>query len=161
MELEYNEGAYCLFAGAYAKVYTLSDEKGNVFYVGCTTQSVPNRLSQHITAARSGIQNNIEKNAIIKSLDYKVRAQIVDMIWVTSRRSKDLIHKAKEFERNWIIRFHQMGYNLCNKGVLKNIYGLPKTINVEKVGQIFESTDKGNNVVVIKEALSEVKETVK
>lgn len=60
MELK---GQYTKFACAYAKIYTLSDQSGNVFYVGCTVREVHERLSQHIQEAKKDHYRNQLKTA--------------------------------------------------------------------------------------------------
>lgn len=160
MEQEYKEGAYCKFFGAFAKIYTLSDKDGNVFYVGCTTKSITLRLAQHISEAKCNKSYaNSKKNAAIRDIDYCVVAQIVDMRWVTGNKSNMLTKGARDLEKNWILKFHGMGYDLCNRFILRGVVKKPKSIN-ETVGQIFESRNSGNSVVVIKESVSNAIETV-
>lgn len=112
---------YCDFYGAWAKIYTLADHSGNVFYVGATTSTVANRVAQHISECRlvnhsKYASPNKRKVEHIRSLDFKVTATIVDMIWVTAHRKKDLIHKrlVKDLEKSWIEKYFELGYSLVN-----------------------------------------------
>ena len=158
----YKVGAYCKFFGAFAKIYTLSDESGNVFYVGCTTHNVLSRLAQHISEARSDKTGNRSKNDRIRSLNYKIVIQIVDMKWYTSNAFKHLCPMAKGLEKEWILKFHYMGYQLCNKAVLRKLFDKPKPIKKEYIGQSFVSSCSKDNGFLFTElkdsVLSEEKE---
>jgi hypothetical protein len=115
------EFPYCEFFGAYAKIYTLSDENDNVFYVGSTVKRLETRLAQHISnAKRNKKYGNKRKDDIIRKLNYKIMATIVDMLWVTAQREKDLKHKADSLERKWIQKYASLGYDLCNSRFLIN-----------------------------------------
>jgi hypothetical protein len=106
---------YCNFFGTYTKIYTLSDENGNVFYVGSTTTRLEIRLANHITVAKKNKSSgNKRKDAHIRKLNYKITATIVDMIWVTADRKKDLTHKADKIEKQWIDKYLSLGYALLN-----------------------------------------------
>lgn len=165
MEKEYAIGAYCDFFGAYAKVYTLSDENGNVFYVGCTLQKMETRIAGHIyEASGNKPSTNQKKNSVIKSLNYKVVVKIVDMLWVTAstRKSAARQREVKTLESEWILKFYNLGYDLCNKrGIPK--FNLPtKGFTPEFVGQTFLTTETG--LIGIKKLLeeeSEIKEPVR
>lgn len=110
-----SEYPYCEFYGAYAKIYTLSDESGNVFYVGSTVKRLEIRLAQHISNAKCNKKyGNKRKDELIRNLDYKITATIVDMLWVTAQREKDLKHMADKLERQWIQKYASLGYDLCN-----------------------------------------------
>lgn len=156
MEKEYPIGAYCKFFGAYAKVYTMSDDKGNVFYVGCTVKSVENRTAQHISEARTGAAySNKKKNEIIKSLNFKIVVKIVDMLWVTGSKAQKTMSQTNELENMWIIKFHNLGYELCNRRRIKNAFPKIKP-NPEFIGQTFIT--KANKKKEIEILESEVKE---
>lgn len=106
---------YCEFYGAYAKIYTLADENGNVFYVGVTTMRLETRLANHISVAKNNKSfGNKRKDAHIRKLNYKIVATIVDMVWVTSGVKKDLVHHADKLEKEWIEKYRALGYSLFN-----------------------------------------------
>jgi hypothetical protein len=110
-----SEFPYCYFFGAYTKIYTLADENGNVFYVGSTTMRLEARLANHISVAKNNKSyGNKRKDAIIRKLNYKITATIVDMIWVTADRKEDLTHKADDIEKQWIDKYLSLGYKLVN-----------------------------------------------
>lgn len=114
-------GEYCNFHGAYAKIYTLSDTSGNVFYVGCTIQDLIIRLRMHLSNARaSNGTTNRKKDRIIRELNYKVVINMVDSIWVTGDNKKLLHHKGRFLESEWILKFHTIGHRLTNINFLKS-----------------------------------------
>jgi hypothetical protein len=135
----------CNFFGAYAKIYTLSDDLGNVFYVGCTVKRLEVRLAQHISNAKLNKKyGNKRKDEHIRSLNYKITATIVDMLWVTAQREKDLKHKADNLERKWIQKYASLGYDLCNGRYLvtsKNAIQEP-----EYIGKAINVTSGSDNV---------------
>lgn len=119
--MEYWKGSFCMFYGAFAKIYTLSDEYGNVFYVGCATQDLAIRLKLHLTNARAcNGTTNRKKDRLIRALEYKVVIKEVDSIWVTGSDRKYLHHKARHLESDWILKFHLMGYKLTNINFLRS-----------------------------------------
>jgi hypothetical protein len=116
------EKTYCNFYGAYAKIYTLSDFSGNVFYVGCTVNPIDLRLQSHLNGARSLNPNtskyssNSSKSIKIREMEFNVAITIVDMKWVTSEfDGADAIKKAFELEKEWIKKYIDLGYSLCNR----------------------------------------------
>lgn len=165
MEKEYEIGAYCDFFGAYAKVYTLSDENGNVFYVGCTLQKMETRIGGHIyEACGNKPSTNQKKNSVIRSLNYKVVVKIVDILWITAstRKSAARQREIKVLEAEWILKFYNLGYDLCNKRGIPKFCLPAKEFKPEFIGQSFLTSETG--VVGIKKTLeeeSEVKESVK
>lgn len=120
MEQEYKDGDHCKFFGAYAKVYCLLDQFGNVFYVGCTTRDFLTRVLQHMSNARqfNGTTNK-KKDRIIRNLNYCVTAIVIDTKWVTGDKFKDLVFKATDLEAEWIVRLHKNGHKLCNTNILR------------------------------------------
>lgn len=98
----------------FAKVYTLSDENGNVFYVGCTTRDIKLRLACHITEAKMNTVGNAIKNAFIRSLDYKVLVTLIEEKFVTGGKAYDAVHRAKDLEYKWMLEFINRGCVLCN-----------------------------------------------
>lgn len=112
--LGYTERNYSNFFGAYAKVYTLSDKDGDVFYVGCTVHELEKRVAAHISEARSG-KGNKRKAARIVQADLEVYATIVEIKWVTERSAVDALMKMASIEKKWISKYMDLGYNLCNK----------------------------------------------
>lgn len=113
-----------------AKIYTLRDKDNNVFYVGCTTGSLQKRLAHHLSSARSGNNYNSSKSAMIRSLNFLVRIEISQALWVAGntrhRASKDLWI----LERKWIDRYRDLGHTLCN-----DEYRQPQSISRGKVPQ--------------------------
>lgn len=167
MEKEYAIGDYCDFFGAYAKVYTLSDQNGNVFYVGCTLQKMETRIAGHIyDACGNKYSTNQKKNSVIRSLNYKVVVKIVDILWVTAstRKSAARQREIKVLEAEWILKFYNLGYDLCNKRGIPKFSVPAKDFKPEFIGQTFLTTESG--LAGIKKILeenpeSDVKESVK
>jgi hypothetical protein len=133
---------HCEFYGAYAKIYTLSDESGNVFYVGVTTMRLETRLANHISVAKNNKSyGNKRKDAHIRKLNYRITATIVDMIWVTAGVKKDLVHKADNLEKEWIDKYLALGYKLFNGREIT-----PKKViqlEPEFIGKTFNVTSEG------------------
>lgn len=127
---------YC----GYGKIYTLSDKAGNVFYVGCTMATMRNRMAAHITQAkRNRHGTNRRKNEIIAGLNFEIVATIVDLIWITANCHKLFTnYKFKEAEKKWIKKYSSLGYDLCNREVIKKKENM---ITHEYVGQTFISKD--------------------
>lgn len=149
MTEEYAEGTYCKFFGAFAKIYTLSDESGKVFYVGYTV-NIESRLSTHISEARANKKSsNQMKNEIIRSLNYNIVVKIVDMLWVTGRKGKAAIHNARGLEKEWIEKFFDLGYDLtkCRRGIKI----LKKHSQKEFIGQTFRSKSISGSKIEISE----------
>jgi GIY-YIG catalytic domain len=137
---------YCL----YGKVYTLADKSGNVFYVGCTTMTVEQRLCQHISEAkRNSKGTNTRKNLIISKLNYEIVATIVDMVWLTSSRSRLSGQRINKIEKKWIEKYVALGYELCNRDVYKKRQLASKK---EFVGQVYST--KGDKIIIQSEALN-------
>lgn len=156
MEDQELDGSYCKFFGAFAKVYTLSDESGNIFYVGCTTSNIQLRTAQHLSEARTNARyGNKKKNDLIKSLNFKIVVKIVDMLWVTARKSSDTIRQTTELENSWIVKFHSLGYDLCNRRRIKGLFPQRVEPRREFVGQTFVTTTNRKKEIEILE--SEVK----
>lgn len=152
-EKEYKDGSYCSFYGAYAKIYTLADSDGNVFYVGCTTD-LERRISGHLVEAKcDGKMTNHRKNEIIRSLNYQVVVKIVDMLWVTGSKQYRLVHRAKTLEKTWIRKFIDLGYDLCNRRI--GLVSSPKT-EKQYVGQTFHTERINESEIRIKEASVEL-----
>lgn len=139
---EWHDYPYCSFYGAWAKVYTLADDKGNVFYVGVTTHTMKQRLANHLSEAKSAYAkskgNARPKCLHIVNLNYKVKATIIDRMWVTASRSQDLIMQGcKDLEEEWIKKYADLGYELLNGSSIKKRIPPPS----EKIGSVFISTN--------------------
>lgn len=108
---------YCPFFGGFAKVYVLSDENGNVFYVGCCLRDLSQRLKSHLVEAKgtNSTATNHKKNAIIRSLDYHVLITEIDRMWVTSIKPSWALIKSRDLEYAWINHYRSMGYEMCNR----------------------------------------------
>lgn len=129
----YEEGAYCDFMGAYAKVYTISDPAGVVFYVGVTTRKMEDRIAGHISQCKNGYGSD-RKIKLFKKYDYNVTFAIVEMFWVAGRSPLDMLNRARPIEKGWIKKYRELGYDLVN--------GKPRTITKrykpEAVGTTYE-----------------------
>jgi hypothetical protein len=99
----------CLFA----KVYTLSDLNGDVFYVGITTGTLERRLTAHLCDARIG-KGNAKKNERIILCQFKPKISQVDIMYVTGYNSSMAMNKARFLEYEWICRFRDQGMDLAN-----------------------------------------------
>lgn len=102
------------FYGAFANIYTLSDEQGNVFYVGMTTQEASARLQNHLVEARSDNGNNKKKNEIIRSLNYKIIATVHYSFWITGSTQRMALIRGEAIEKQWILKYINNGCALCN-----------------------------------------------
>lgn len=151
-------GPYSTFFGAYAKIYSLSDEKGNVFYVGCTGHQMSKRLQSHISEAKSNHNyTNQRKNNFIRSLDYKVVATVLDMVWVTGRKCTDALGPARDIEKEWIDKYTSLGYDLCNAKKRTNKIHIKEP---EHIGQVFKFDGKAVKEAKISKAGDKVNTTV-
>ena len=98
-----------------AYVYVLTDMDKNVFYVGCTTQTLTNRLLGHLNAAKKNYPyTNIAKNEKIRSLDFNVLIKEVDCVTVKAISSKKAILLAEKLEHQWIVKIYTSGIMLFN-----------------------------------------------
>lgn len=109
-EYEYNN-----FYGSYAKVYTLSDNNGNVFYVGCTVLDMVTRFRGHLSEAKNCTSAYNVKSSHIRSLNYKVIATIVEIKWVTGTCATHAQKKLLKDENKWIKTYINLGYKLLNR----------------------------------------------
>lgn len=154
MPEEYEEGTYCDFFGAFAKIYTLSDESGKAFYVGCTV-NLEARLATHLSEARANKKSsNQRKNEVIRSLNYNIVVKIIDMEWVTGRKGITAIHKARGLEKEWIDRFIDLGYDLTNRN--RGLKFLKHHVKKEFIGQTFRTKSITGNKIEISEVPNEI-----
>lgn len=142
----------------YAKVYTLSDENGNIFYVGCTVQPIEKRLVMHLSEARSSRAGNMRKHEIIRSLNYSVVITVLDMKWVTAKKPSWAHAQTKTWEHEWVLKIHALGYDLCNRVVNKKSFRSKKEAKPEFVGQAFVSKPISDKVIQVLERESKEKE---
>lgn len=135
-------GQYSTFVGAFAKIYILSDSSGNVFYVGCTTQRIEQRVKQHIAEAKYCYPNtNKKKGKIIRDCGYNVIATIVHLFWVTANKTKNLRYCTKHIEKDWIEKYRLLGYELTNRSISdKKSKARPQP--KEFIGQSFQFSNK-------------------
>ena len=119
---------------AIAKIYTLSDVLGNVFYVGCTIGSLEQRLKNHLSDSKGQLRRfmNQEKNTKIRALEYKILIKEVDRMEVSGWKGYQMNCQARPLEYKWIIKFHKAGANLTNRTDLDRI----------KKRNLFEMEDK-------------------
>lgn len=142
---------YSDFFGAYAKIYTISDVNGNVFYVGCTTNSIEARLAGHISEARNTNTYNklysskSPKSVRIRELDFKIVITIVHMQWVTSFASMSALKKMARTEKEWIKKYMDLGYSLCNREAIVKVKK-EKILLSEFIGQSL--TTDGNGKII-------------
>lgn len=113
--MEIDQYDHSSFVCGYAKIYTLADKNGNVFYVGATIQDLEMRLRMHIWETKNiSSQYLSEKQLMIKELNYEVVATIVDKIYVTGTHFVNAIVKARHKEIEWINKFRSMGHKITN-----------------------------------------------
>lgn len=136
MEQQELKGQYCTLVATYAKIYTLSDSLGNVFYVGCTIHNIRQRVSQHLSEAKAGKLLN-KKNLKIRSLDFKIVATIIDMKYVTGNKMKNMRRHTSTWEREWILKYRALGYDLTNRHPIVIGSRQQKQYEPEHVGQSF------------------------
>lgn len=100
---------------AIAKIYTLTDENDNVFYVGCTIGSLETRLYDHIQGAcNTKTVSNSLKSKKIRELGFKVKIVAVDYMAVEAGNSWDATRKAADLENDWSLKFMMEGIELTN-----------------------------------------------
>lgn len=105
----------CNFLIAQAKIYSLADQHGNVFYIGFTVNRMEVRLGQHISAAKNNTKyTNKRKNELIRRLDYEIVCTVIDMAWFTGENKYQLRDKARKLEKQWVKKYFDLGYQLCN-----------------------------------------------
>jgi hypothetical protein len=148
------EKGYCTFFGGYAQVYTLADNDGKVFYVGCTVRPLEKRIAVHISDAKANRGYNKKKNLIIRSLNYQVSVKVVDIKWVTSTSASCAGTHIKGLEKEWMLRYHRMGSELCNMDIDRLLITKPQTRR-SYVGQSFMTKPKGKHLVSIIEVSCE------
>jgi hypothetical protein len=122
------------------RIYTLSDKAGDVFYVGCTTKPINERLISHINEARVSSVGS-KKNEKIAELGYEVLATLVEIRdievdqWGSSREKTEL-------EYLWINKYRALGYSLTNiHPILKDV--IHEVVESEYVGLSLVNTPKG------------------
>lgn len=98
-----------------ARIYALTDNDDNVFYVGCTLKSLNNRLIQHISATKThdGWANS-RKNQKIRSLNYQVKIKELESFAVVGKEKREAQRNAAAFENKWINKFLKDGVELTN-----------------------------------------------
>lgn len=132
-------GQYSAFVGVNAKIYTLSDSFGNIFYIGCTINSVVSRLSQHISAAkRNRKYSNPIKNKKITDLDFNIVATVAHVQWITGSTELEVRDKIRALEQEWILKYQNSGCTLLNGQCIKQ-RKLP-VIEKELVGQSYKAS---------------------
>lgn len=135
----------------FAMIYTLSDESGNVFYVGSTIYPIKTRMLQHLSEAKCNVGNE-KKNSHIRSLNYKVVAQVVDIISVEAQRQNLAQKQAIKLENEYINQYAAMGYDLCNFHDSKKLLSHASEITkLAYIGQRLESKVIGSNELEISE----------
>jgi hypothetical protein len=134
----------CEFFVAQAKIYSLADKQGNVFYIGTTNVRMETRLAQHISAAKNDNKySNRRKNDIIRKLNYEIVCTIIDMMWITAEDKYSLKVGANKLEKQWIKKYTDLGYQLCN-GRLP-VVKKSTTLGAEFIGKTLTTMAKQNN----------------
>jgi hypothetical protein len=114
------------------KIYTLSDSTGeDIFYVGCTRNTLAARLSEHLRDAspyRYSDDTKFTKGDKIYALRYEVLITVVEVV---ESQDKKVIKAA---ENKWIEYYLKKGYNLTNIKVPKS-----KVVIEEKEGYSISS----------------------
>lgn len=95
------------------KVYSLSDEKGDVFYIGCTINSVATRMRQHVCSAKKKRKPS-KTGDKIRALNYRVCATVVAIATVENITVSDALIKARVMEREYMDKYEALGYTLTN-----------------------------------------------
>lgn len=145
--LKYREGACCrVFVGC-AKIYTLSDLKGNVFYVGSTSHSLEKRLSAHLAEARLNKRcGNKKKNEKIRSLNFQIEAKVIDIKYVAGSKQAAARGKSNDLEGEWIKKYVELGYDLCNK--IRMTYNFVTACQKPFIGQTIITKAVGNKIEI-------------
>lgn len=104
-----------------AIIYSLSDADG-VFYVGCTTGTVEQRLQGHIGDAKFWHRDkegstNPKIQRIIKS-NFQVVATILEITEVQGLSRRSAATHGSHLERKWIQHFKEQGCEMCNSVLL-------------------------------------------
>jgi len=95
-----------------AKFYTLNDSDTNdIRYVGRTIQSLSTRLVKHISETKRKLTQRNRKESWIFSLLKKNKKPTINLILEVRNKSAIEIY---EIERNLILQYRNLGYNLTN-----------------------------------------------
>jgi hypothetical protein len=98
-----------------ARVYALTDFDGNVFYVGCTTRSLKERLFGHLGHAKAYDNWTInEKCEKIRTLDFKVKIIELERLGVFGIDNREAARFGAVYEKKWIDKFISEGIALTN-----------------------------------------------
>jgi len=103
------------------KIYTISD-KGDIFYVGITQNSLMTRMLDHITNSKN--KNDVKSIKIMGMLKNGNTPEI-DILELVD---KDNIH-AFDYEQYWIEQLKSWGFNLLNNVVSR---GKKAKIKIQK-----------------------------
>lgn len=105
-----------------AKIYTLSDKNGGVFWVGCTIREIEQRLYDHLCEARNNHPySNKRKNEKIRGLNYDVYATVIDTRVIECQSRSLAKRETKNWELEWIYKYRNQGYELCNSEVNRKL----------------------------------------
>lgn len=119
-----------LFCG-YAKIYTLSDYDGIVFYVGCTSRSLEQRLTGHILQAKKAL--HFDKKCLkIRKCGFKIFINEIDSVYITGSRPKFALPDAYKKEKEWIARYFLEGHPLTNRFPVSRLYKKGQTAFLPK-----------------------------
>jgi transcriptional regulator with XRE-family HTH domain len=110
------------------RIYSLSDEKGDVFYIGCTTYSVASRMKKHISNSRAGRGGKCGEK--IRSLKFRISATVVNVTPVSGASLTETLLQARIIEREYISKYETLGYHLTNSEV-RTVKGFDDAREVE------------------------------
>lgn len=121
-------------------VYFLSGKnKTPIFYVGVTSKSLKERLSQHKSDTRNLFCTN--KNEKIIELNYEIEIHEIEIHEIYSLRCNKEV--AGGVERKYIQKYLKGGYNLVNGNKINdraNPYDTDKVINISTETHLFLKT---------------------
>lgn len=98
-----------------AKIYALTDVEENIFYVGCTLNSLKKRRAEHIKGSVEGAAYSRGKKAQkIRSLNYDILIQELCSFGVFGLNKREAQINAFPIEKIWVDKMLSDGHPLCN-----------------------------------------------
>lgn len=118
------------------KIYALTDLEDKVFYVGCTTRGLKNRLCGHLSGARAWESwRNSLKDQKIRSLNFRVKIKELQSVFVLAFDHGYAQKSAEKLEEKWIKAYLNIGVELCNCEFTENKTVKGSTKNKAKKGK--------------------------
>lgn len=103
------------------KIYALTDCSDNVFYIGCTTKILKDRLCAHLSSTRAWDSwRKSRKDEKIRELDFRVNIKELERFGVFGIDKREVVRNADLFERRWIEKYIDEGIDLCNTVFIKD-----------------------------------------